>query len=64
MTASLCTRQTVMQEAQVPHHYPKDLPVTLRSSPGKLCLNLRLKHLLAGKATLLIPGRLLLVTQL
>ena len=53
-----------MQEAQVPHHYPKDLPVTLRSSPGKLCLNLRLKHLPAGKATLLIPGRLLLVTQL
>ncbi len=63
MTAVLCTRQTVMQEAQVPHHYPKELPVTLHS-PGKLCLNLRLKHLLAGKAMLLIPGRLLLITQL
>ena len=63
MTALLCTRQTVMQEAQVSHHYPKDHPVTLHS-PGKLCLNLRLKHLLAGKATLLIPDRLLLITQL
>ncbi len=59
----LCTRQMDMQEAQVPHHYPKELPVTLHS-PAKLCLNLRLKHLQAGKATLLTPGRLLPITQL
>jgi len=63
ITALLCTRQTVMQEAQAPHHYPKQFPVTLHS-PGKLCLKLRLKHLQAGKATLLTPGRLLLITQL
>ena len=52
-----------MQEAQVPHHYPKEVQTTLHS-PGKLCLNPRLKHLQAGKATIPDPSRLLLITQL
>ena len=63
MTALLGPRQTVMQEAQAPHHYPKELPVTLHS-PGKLCRNLRLKQLPAGKAMSLNPRRLLPITQL